>query len=91
VRRSLCPGGHGCVPIVLAIGPDKVHSRAMSEYDPKFIVRPSQIGSSWSVWLAGGTKASEEIADFRSLQAANDWIDTMSKDWLAARQAPPGG
>lgn len=62
----------------------------MSTFDAKFIVRPSQIGSTWSIWLVGGSKPSEEIGDFRTLRAANDWIDTMSAGWLAARQAPSG-
>jgi hypothetical protein len=57
----------------------------MPTHDTKFIVRPSQVGSAWSVWLVGGSKAPEEIRDFQTLRRANDWIDGESKDWLVAR------
>ena len=69
----------------LAIGTGKAHIRTVPTYNPKFIIRPSQVGVTWSVWLVGGSKAAEEIRDFQTLREANDWIDSKSQGWLGAR------
>lgn len=51
-------------------------------YDPQFIVRPAKDGKSWSVFCELGYRRPVEIPDFSSEEAAQYWIDTVSKSWL---------
>jgi hypothetical protein len=53
---------------------------------PKFSVKPSTDGKSWSVFCAVGYRRPIEIPDFSSEKAAHYWIGTVSKSWLEKRR-----
>jgi len=63
----------------------------MPTYEPKFVVRPAVVGTTWSVWMVGGYEPPEEVNDFPTLRRANDWIDSESGDWLVRREAAKAG
>jgi hypothetical protein len=53
---------------------------------PKFVVSPTADGKRWSVSCAIGYRRPIEIDTFLSEQAAQYWIDTVSKSWLEKRK-----
>ncbi len=54
--------------------------------EPKFVVRPAADGKGCSVLCVIGYRRPIEIDTFSSEQAAQYWIDTVSKSWLEKRK-----
>jgi hypothetical protein len=55
---------------------------------PKFVIGPALDGKRWSVLCVIGYRRPVEIDTFPSEQAAQYWIDTVSKSWLENRMTP---
>ena len=56
------------------------------KFKPQFVAKLAKDGKSWSVFCSIGYRRPTEIPDFASEQAAQYWIDTVSKSWLEKRK-----
>jgi len=56
--------------------------------EPKFVIRPA--GGGFSVVCLIGYRRPIDVDTFSSEQAAQYWIDTVSKSWLEKRKIKGG-